>query len=135
MTHQSGIVIDLDPRSNKALPPELASSSDKGCNSESLFLAVSKTTGGPPRGHLHHGHLDHHDDRRGGGKDRRGRRGRDDRERERMMERERHEDVDGHFTYRYQNLEEVVGQLISVAKDQNGCRCVVTLVYHRISCL
>lgn len=26
------------------------------------------------------------------------------------------------FHYRYQHLEEVVGQLMSVAKDQNGCR-------------
>lgn len=29
------------------------------------------------------------------------------------------------FHYRYQHLEEVVGQLMSVAKDQNGCRCVL----------
>ncbi len=33
------------------------------------------------------------------------------------------DDEESHH-YRYQHLEEVVGQLMSVAKDQNGCRCV-----------
>ena len=33
------------------------------------------------------------------------------------------DDEESHH-YRFQHLEEVVGQLMSVAKDQNGCRCV-----------
>ena len=32
------------------------------------------------------------------------------------------DDEESHH-YRFQHLEEVVGQLMSVAKDQNGCRC------------
>lgn len=34
------------------------------------------------------------------------------------------DDEESHH-YRYQHLEEVVGQLMSVAKDQNGCRCAL----------
>jgi hypothetical protein len=58
------------------------------------------------------------DDRRHGKGDRRGRRGRDERERERLQL----DQDEAHYAYRYQNLEEVVGQVMSVAKDQNGCR-------------
>ena len=43
------------------------------------------------------------------------------------------DDEESHH-YRYQHLEEVVGQLMSVAKDQNGCRCVsATASVHRDS--
>ena len=39
------------------------------------------------------------------------------------------DDEESHH-YRFQHLEEVVGQLMSVAKDQNGCRCASATVAH-----
>jgi hypothetical protein len=37
------------------------------------------------------------------------------------------DDEESHH-YRFQHLEEVVGQLMSVAKDQNGCRCASVML-------
>lgn len=36
-------------------------------------------------------------------------------------------DDDDAFSYRFTTLDEVQGQVLSIAKDQNGCRCVSAL--------
>ncbi len=68
------------------------------------------------------GMRDSHDDKR---RDRRSRRDRRDVEKERERERDRHVDQDSlgdGMGKMYTSLEDVKGQVLQVAKDQNGCR-------------
>ncbi|KAK9804147.1 hypothetical protein WJX73_005118 [Symbiochloris irregularis] len=85
--------------------------------------AVQNLMSGNGRGSM--GALDHgheREERRGGARDRRGRRDRRDFERERERERLLEDEAVGPFASRFASLEDMRGQVMLVAKDQNGCR-------------
>jgi hypothetical protein len=58
--------------------------------------------------------------KRGGSKG--GKDGRPGGRRDRDKDTSSHDEGIAHFAQRFQNLEEVAGQLMSIAQDQNGCR-------------